>query len=99
MYPIVEDLVLISAFALVSAQQILNLLCGSVMTESVQSSKVTLTSNVLACLKKRMVESGSLALRTLSVLALTLGGDEQEFFDGASIDDALSRTCGHLLQD
>ncbi|KAF1323636.1 Interferon-related developmental regulator 1, partial [Globisporangium splendens] len=63
-------------------RKIIRLLCGSVMTASVQSSKVTLTSNILACLKKRMKDSGTLALRSLGVLATTLGSDEQEFFDG-----------------
>ncbi|RLN95770.1 hypothetical protein BBJ28_00015955 [Nothophytophthora sp. Chile5] len=62
-------------------QKILTLLRGSVLSDRVQSSKVTLTSNTLGCLKKRAKESGSLALRVLGVLAVTLGSDEQEFFD------------------
>ncbi|TYZ58835.1 hypothetical protein PybrP1_005135 [[Pythium] brassicae (nom. inval.)] len=62
-------------------QKILSMLCGSVMTYSVQPSKVALTSNVLACLKKRMKDSGALALRSLGVLAITIGSDEQAFFD------------------
>lgn len=60
------------------------MLCGAVMTDSVQASKVTLTSNVLACLKRRMKGSGALALRSLGVLAITIGSDEQEFFDGTT---------------
>lgn len=52
------------------------------MTDNVRSSKVTLTSSILACLKKRMKDSGALALRSLGVLAITIGSDEQEFYDG-----------------
>ncbi|DAZ92869.1 TPA: hypothetical protein N0F65_003048 [Lagenidium giganteum] len=61
--------------------KILDLLCGTVMSDRVGSSKVTLTTNALACLKKRMKESGTLALRTLGVLAVTLGQDEPDYYN------------------
>lgn len=52
------------------------------MSERAQSFKDTLASHALACMKKRMQDSAPLALRTLSVLAITLGPDEQDFYDG-----------------
>jgi hypothetical protein len=62
-------------------EKILAMLRAEVMSGRVQSSKVTLTSHTLGCLKKRSKESGPLALRVLSMVAITLGADEQEFFD------------------
>lgn len=61
-------------------RQILSVLCGSVMTDRIQASKQSLCGSILACLKKRMTESGTLALRALGVLAITLGSDEQAFY-------------------
>ncbi|EGZ18975.1 hypothetical protein PHYSODRAFT_351401 [Phytophthora sojae] len=62
-------------------EKILDMLRAEVMSDRAQSAKVTLTSHTLGCLKKRAKESGSLALRVLSMVAITLGADEQEFFD------------------
>ncbi|GMF20753.1 unnamed protein product [Phytophthora fragariaefolia] len=62
-------------------EKILDMLRAEVMSDRVQSAKVTLTSHTLGCLKKKAKESSSLALRVLSMVAITLGADEQEFFD------------------
>ncbi|POM65482.1 Interferon-related developmental regulator family protein / IFRD protein family isoform 1, partial [Phytophthora palmivora] len=62
-------------------EKILTMLRAEVTSDRVQSSKVTLTSHTLGCLKKRAKESSSLALRVLSVVAITLGADEQEFYN------------------
>ncbi|OWZ04398.1 Interferon-related developmental regulator protein [Phytophthora megakarya] len=61
-------------------EKILTMLRAEVMSERVQSSKVTLTLQTLGCLKKRAKDSSSLALRVLSMVAITLGADEQEFY-------------------
>ncbi|KAF4321063.1 hypothetical protein BBO99_00004449 [Phytophthora kernoviae] len=62
-------------------QKILSMLRADVMCDRVQSSKVTLTSYTLGCLKRRAKESSNLAIRVLSMMAITLGADEQGFFD------------------
>ncbi|ETL84202.1 hypothetical protein L917_15932 [Phytophthora nicotianae] len=62
-------------------EKILTMLRAEVMSDRVQTSKVTLTSHALGCLKKRAKESNSLALRVLSMVAITLGADEQGFYD------------------
>ncbi|KAG6612225.1 Interferon-related developmental regulator 1 [Phytophthora cinnamomi] len=62
-------------------EKVLAMLRAEVMSDRAQSAKVTLASHALGCLKKRAKESASLALRVLSMVAITLGADEQEFFD------------------
>ncbi|KAG7389427.1 Interferon- developmental regulator 1 [Phytophthora boehmeriae] len=62
-------------------QKILSMLRAEVMSDRVQTSKVTLTSYTLGCLKRRSKESSNLALRVLSLVAITLGADEQGFYD------------------
>ncbi|KAE8886340.1 hypothetical protein PF005_g17692 [Phytophthora fragariae] len=69
--------------------KILAMLRAEVMNDRVQTAKVTLTSYALGCLKKRAKESSSLALRVLSMVAITLGADEQEFYD--DIESPLQR--------
>ncbi|KAK1943160.1 Interferon-related developmental regulator 1 [Phytophthora citrophthora] len=62
-------------------EKILAMLRAEVMSDRVQTSKVTLASHTLGCLKKRGKESSSLALRVMSIVAITLGADEQGFYD------------------
>ncbi|KAH7485376.1 hypothetical protein KRP22_006524 [Phytophthora ramorum] len=62
-------------------EKILAMLRAEVMSDRVQIFKVTLTSHTLGCLKKRAKESSSLALRVLGMAAITLGADEQAFYN------------------
>ncbi|TMW61558.1 hypothetical protein Poli38472_012749 [Pythium oligandrum] len=63
-------------------QKILTILRSAVLTNRLHGSLATsVTSQVLLTLKKRMTESGTLSLRALGVLAVTLGPDEQAFYD------------------
>ncbi|GLE01451.1 hypothetical protein PINS_up010281 [Pythium insidiosum] len=62
-------------------QRILTILCSTVLTDRIQSNKLELTSHALNTLKKRMKDSGALSLRVLGVLAITIGPDEQEFYE------------------
>lgn len=63
-------------------RKILALLGGEVLSDRIDGVKATLTAHTLACLKRRMKESAPLALRTLSVLAITIGADALDYYEG-----------------
>lgn len=66
-------------------------MCSQVLTNSVETFRAPLTTQALACLKRRMKESGPLALRSLAVLAVTIGADALDYFEGSSVMCASSR--------
>lgn len=59
-------------------------MCSQVLTDSVDTFQSPLTTQALACLKRRMKESGPLALRALAVLAITVGADALDYYEGLS---------------
>lgn len=62
-------------------EKISELLRADVLSDRVQTMKVTLASHTLGCLKRRAKESCTLALQVLSLVAITLGGNEQTFYN------------------
>ncbi|KDO33354.1 hypothetical protein SPRG_02161 [Saprolegnia parasitica CBS 223.65] len=67
----------------VAALEKLNvLLCASALTQEVGSIKSRLVTAALACLKKRHPESAVLCLRFLALVSITLGSDEEAYYNG-----------------
>ncbi|CEG38793.1 Interferon-related protein PC4 like [Plasmopara halstedii] len=62
-------------------EKILAMLRVEVLSDRIQKIKVTLAPQILGCLKRRAKESSILALRVLSMVAITLGANEQKLYD------------------
>lgn len=68
--------------SLTDEEQILGVMSAQVLTDSVDLFREELTGQAVTCLKRRMKESSPLALRALAVLAITIGADAPDYYEG-----------------